>query len=1219
MTKALIIITIILSSFLNLYSQPWLKSEKKDKSQISFFERKKQFYKYWETHKSINEHGYKQFKRSEYFLEPRVNSQGFLPSQILWQESQKLRKQIQTKASSSQWQELGPFDTPLEINSGRRRGSGRINAIAFHPTDPNTIFVGAPAGGCWKTTNGGQTWTCLTDDLPSLGISAIAIDPVNPNVIYLGTGDGDASDTYSIGVLKSTDGGQTWNATSYVDQLHVQASIKRIIVNKLNHNEVLVLGGGIVKKSYDAGLTWSSKKIGSFRDMLTKPGDPNIVYLAGYNYNGGANIYRSTNFGDNFQIISPNNIIFGQAQRIALAVTPYKPNIIYALCSQNNNGFHSIWKSYDMGDTWEKIIDYSQINLLGWSTNGNDSGGQAWYDLAFAVSPTDENILFVGGVNVWRSLDGGYTWELNGHWYGGGGATYIHADQHIFRYNPLNNILYAGNDGGIYKTENEGNSWEDISDGISILQLYRLSTSFTNPDIVTCGAQDNGTMKKNSTQWNAILGGDGMETLIDYTDENVIYGESQYGNMNRSTDGGYNFTSIKPSGTSNGNWVTPYIIDYNNHNTLYAGFKDVYKSTNRGNSWTKISTNIFGGANIVSLAIAKSNSNYIYAASNSSIKRTKDGGATWTSINGAGNQSYITYIAVDPVNPEKIWFTTSGFYDNQKIYTSNDAGDTWQNISGGLPNVPANCVTASGTNYGAYIGTDLGVFYRDTTLSQWVPFNYGLPNVVIDELEINTAKNEIFAATYGRGIWSSPLYQQVLAPVSDFSFSIISGCSGQVDFVNESTSFIDSIIWDFGDGTTENALNPTHYYLSSGTYQVTQITYNNIGSDTSIQTVNINAFVQSPVVADTSVCENSQLNLTATSTNTVNWFDENNNLISSTNNFITGNLNNDTLFYVCSIVDYDINFARNDTNNTNINYNSANSEGLIFNAYNSFILKSTKVYANSSGNRTFYLTDSLNNIIDSVVVNLATGENIVNLNFNIPVQNNLKLVANANSSLLYEDSTASYFPYNVAPYVEILKSTAGYNSYYYFYDWQITIANCKSETKEINITVIQKTVADFTYSVFYNYVNFFNNSQNSTSYIWNFNDGTTDTLISLSHQFTDINQTYDVSLIAKNSCFSDTITKTINPASDINDIKSGDNQVIVYPNPTKEQANIMININKQSDVNLYIYDINGKEILNKKYKTEKNINSAIHFNNKGIYLLKTIINKKIYYNKIIVF
>lgn len=1219
MKKLILILNIIFISSFNSFSQPWLKNKTKDISEISFFEQQKSFYKYWKNNKSTEQHGYKQFKRSEHFLAPRVNSQGFLDSRILWDESQKLQNKIQTKASSSQWKELGPFDTPLEINTSNRRGSGRINAIEFHPTNPNIIYVGAPAGGCWKTTDGGQTWKCLTDNLPSLGISAIAIDPTNPNIIYLGTGDADASDTYSIGVLKSTDGGITWAATSYIDQMHVRASIKRIIINKLNHNEILVLGGGIIKKSYDAGQTWTSKKIGSFRDMVTKPGDPNIVYLAGYNYSGGANIYRSTNFGENFQVISPNNIYFGQSQRIALGVTKYNPNIVYALCSQSNNGFHSIWKSYNQGDTWNKIIDYNDYNFLGWSTDGSDSGGQAWYDLAFAVSPEDENIIFVGGVNVWRSLDGGSTWELNGHWYGGGGATYIHADQHIFKYNELDNKLYAGNDGGIYKSNNDGSSWEDISDGISILQSYRLSTSITNPNIVTCGAQDNGTMKKNDTVWNAVLGGDGMETLIDYTDENVIYGESQYGNINRSTDGGNNFTSIKPSGTSNGDWVTPYIIDYNNHNTIYSGYKDVYKSTDRGNSWTKISNNIFGGDNIVSLAISKTNSDYIYASSNSGLKRTKNGGATWDAINGTSSVNYITYIAVDPTNPEKIWITKSGFTANEKVYTSNDAGDNWINYYDGLPNVPANCIIASGYNEGVYVGTDLGVFYRDSTLSQWVPFNNGLPNVVIDELEINTTKNEIFAATFGRGIWSSPLYQQVQTPISDFSFNVISNCSGQVNFSNESTSFIDSIVWDFGDNSSENSLNPIHFYASTGTYNVTQITYNNIGSDTSYQTIVISAFIAPPIVNDTSTCENTTMSIIANSANTVNWYDINNNFISSGNNLITGNLNSDTSFFVNSIIDYNINFARLDTNQANSNYNSINKQGLIFNAYNDFVIKSVKVFANTAGNRTFYLTDSLNNIIDSLVDNLAQGENIVNLNFNVTSQENLKLIANANSDLLFEDSTASYFPYNISAYAEIYKSTFGYNSYYYFYDWQITIQNCKSETKEVSINVVKNPISEFTYSVFYDYVNFFNNSQNATNYLWNFGDGTNDTLISLSHLYNNVNQTYDVSLISSNSCGSDTITKTINPASDIKTNNETENYIVVYPNPTKNISNIIINNNKRSNISLFIYNINGKEIYNKNFKTSKSINQQINLDTKGVYLLKTIINKQIYYNKIIVF
>ena len=357
-------------------------------------------------------------------------------------------------------------------------------------------------------------------------------------------------------------------------------------------------------------------------------------------------------------------------------------------------------------------------NLLGWSANGSDSDGQAWYDLALTVSPIDEDVLFVGGVNCWKSTDGGQNWNLNTHWYGGGGANYMHADEHMLEYNSLNNYVYSANDGGLYFSSDHGNNWTDISDGLHITQFYSLGVSQTVQDKVITGSQDNGTFLKTSLNWNAVIGGDGMECIIDHSNSNTMYGALYYGDIRKSTNGGNSFSSIGPA--NNGAWETPYVIDRNNSQVLYAGYDELYKTTDGGNSWNTITNNQTNGGKINEIALAKSDQDVIYFSDGPNIYKTIDGGSTWINITGSLPYKTISYIIVHPTDENKVWITFSGYTSGKKVYHSSDGGTSWQNISGTLPNIPANCIILdeNSSNQTLYIGTDLGVFTTDSTLSE---------------------------------------------------------------------------------------------------------------------------------------------------------------------------------------------------------------------------------------------------------------------------------------------------------------------------------------------------------------------------------------------------------------------------------------------------------------------------------------------------------------------
>ncbi|MBL4624064.1 MAG: T9SS type A sorting domain-containing protein, partial [Flavobacteriales bacterium] len=375
--------------------------------------------------------------------------------------------------------------------------------------------------------------------------------------------------------------------------------------------------------------------------------------------------------------------------------------------------------------------------------------------------PTNAEEIYIGGINVWKSNNGGSTFSITSHWVHPSGIGYTHADIHVLE--TFGNKVYCGSDGGVFKSSDAANSWIDITFGLQITQFYGFGSSETNPNLIIGGAQDNGTNLWSNSSWTHVIGADGMEALIDWYDPQIMYGSIQNGSLQKSTDGGVSFNGISSTMTDveNANWVTPYDIDPVDHNTLYAGYENLWKTTDGGNSWYTIS-NFTTGA-LDQIAIAPSNPDFIYVSVNSIMRMTFDGGTTWSTISNTLPGYTITDIAVDPESHIRVWITYSNYADGNKISRTDDGGITWTNVSGSLPNLPANCIaTEEGTYNGVYIGMDAGIFYTNDTISDWLPYFENLPNVIINELEVNEASGKVRAATYGRGIWESNLYTKPL-------------------------------------------------------------------------------------------------------------------------------------------------------------------------------------------------------------------------------------------------------------------------------------------------------------------------------------------------------------------------------------------------------------------------------------------------------------------------
>jgi len=694
--------------------------------------------------------GWKQFKRWEWFMEQRLSEEGKMPnSKVIYEEVKRANLQKQFRGASGYWQLIGPIEEPTN-SSGQ--SIGRISAIAFHPTDTNQIWAGAPSGGLWKSEDNGHSWEPLTDDLLNIGVAELVINPHNTDTMYMATGDGSSGDTYSYGVMKSVDGGQSWDTTGLSFGVNEGRNIRRMILDSTRTNVLIAASTSGIYRTENAGATWQLVQSGNFCDLEFKPFSHDTVYATTSSLSASP-FFISYNNGQSW---APSISGMGTTNigRCKVSVTKANPDMVYVLATNSASSYQGLYRSMDAGANWTLMSD--SPNILGYDEYGSDEDGQGWYSMELAVSPLNANEVRVGGINTWKSSNGGTNFLIESHWYGANGS-YIHADQHRAEYHPITNQFYAGNDGGLYRRSHFFNGYESISSGMSITQFYRLGNSASDPTILLGGAQDNGTFRWKNNIWGAVNGGDGMEAIVHPTNPFIMYATIQNGELFKSIDGGQSFSdNLAPT---EGAWVTPFMLEPGNPQVMYsASGSKVYRSENAGSGWFDFSpslTSVNSGP-LIMLDVATSNQEYVVAGSSRSIRITKDLGGTWGNILNGLASNNMTYVAFDPLDEETIWVTFSGYTDARKVYRSQNGGSTWQNMSMNLPNLPVNCVEIERSSTGGvYVGTDVGVYYWDSNLSEWEPYMTGLPNVIVNELEIHEATHTIRAATYGRGIWET--------------------------------------------------------------------------------------------------------------------------------------------------------------------------------------------------------------------------------------------------------------------------------------------------------------------------------------------------------------------------------------------------------------------------------------------------------------------------------
>lgn len=751
MKKTYLLLTL-LCSFLG-YSQfnesaPWMQrsASTETKKERSIDEITTLFNEYWKNHdKNKRGSGYKPFMRWENHWRNKTNADGTLlsPDQMWSAWNQKKNQKAQRSGNQnrslpvSNWTPIGPF---THVNTGSwSSGQGRVNFVYVDPTNANTLYIGAPAGGIWKSTNNGSTWTPLSDELPQIGVSGIAVDHTNPNVIYIATGDKDASDTYSIGVLKSTDGGATWNTTG-LTFANTSTLAGDIIMNPTDPNMLWVATSVGLYRTLNGGTTWTMEQTGDFSQgsIRVKPGDSNTVYAVTTN-----KFYRSTNAGDTFATIITGLPI--SSGRMLLDVTPANANYVYILSTTTSDALQGIYRSTNGGTNWTKTS--GTTNIL--------ESTQAWYDLALAVSDTNADEIFTGCLNVWKSTNGGAAVTKVNNWNAPNAAAYTHADIHFLRY--YGGKLYAGTDGGVYVSSDNGTNFTDLTAGLQISQFYKIAVSKQSADKMVGGLQDNGGHAYSGNQWKNFYGADGMDTAIDPNNSDKYYGFIQNGSsLYISADAGNSLgSSVGSPGGVDGNWVTPLMA--NAAGELFSGFAGLFKLV--GSAWVQQNTGSVGTGNLEHIAIDPSNDNNMYVVNGSGLYKSTDKGITFTLAYSAA--SNITSVCVHSSDSNIIYITTSG--TGGQALKSTNGGTAFTSFSTGLPSIGKNVIRHQGRNTlnPLYLGTSLGVYYRDDSMTQWEPFDSNLPNVSVTDLEVNLEDSKLTAATYGRGIWQTPIPVEV--------------------------------------------------------------------------------------------------------------------------------------------------------------------------------------------------------------------------------------------------------------------------------------------------------------------------------------------------------------------------------------------------------------------------------------------------------------------------
>lgn len=731
--------------------------------------------------------------------------------------------------NAQSWEWLGPGNV-----------GGRVRALLVHPYQPATLWVGSVSGGIWKSTDGGAAWQPLDDFMANLAVSSLVMHPVNPDILYAGTGEGfyNSDGIQGAGVFKTTDGGSTW------DQLPATANSNWFYVNRLaidpNNGDILLAATRTgLYRSVDAGASWTHLLAADALDVDFHPSDSGRAVASGY----AGLAWYTINGGLSWAPASP---FPATTDRVEVAYAPRDPQIVYAGVDLNGG---ELWKSVDGGKTFLRVNSGTYY-----------LGAQGWYNNTLWVDPTNSSTLVVGGIDLYRSTNGGLTFSKISEWWNA--PLSAHADHHIIQAHPhfdgtSNRSVYFGNDGGVYKTDNIYSvmgisGWQELNNNLGITQFYGAAGSPAT-GVIIGGTQDNGTLRYTggTESWESMYGGDGGFCAADPTDPNYFYGEYVYLQLLRSENGGasadyicgkywdgqaWNWKAdpftIPDAKNGQASFIAPFLLDPNNPNRILAGGVSLWRTENAraqntaasGPAWYSVKAPVPFSSPITAIAIARGNPDLVWVGHrNGNVYKTTNGTHTtpaWIQVDdnppGVPNR-FLTRISIDPRDHNRVYLTFGG-YKADNVWRTGDGGLSWTNISGSgtgaLPGAPVrSLVIHPDFPDWLYVGSEVGVFTSDDGGAGWFLPQDGPANVSVDELF--WMDRTLVAATHGRGLYRVKV-------MANFTASPASGLAPlKVDFTNTTISGYTSSAWDFGDGATSTLDHPSHTYTTPGTYSVT--------------------------------------------------------------------------------------------------------------------------------------------------------------------------------------------------------------------------------------------------------------------------------------------------------------------------------------------------------------------------------------------------------------
>ena len=615
------------------------------------------------------------------------------------------------------WTEIGPSNI-----------GGRTRQLVFEPGNPDVMYASAVAGGVWKTTNGGKSWVQLTDlAIPNIAVNSLAIDPASPRTLYAGTGEGyfNADGVRGAGIFKSTDGGATWARLSSTDTVDFRF-VNDVVVSPRNSNRLYAATRSGVWRSTNGGNTWSrmvngASVLGCF-DLAVQPnGDEGFIFAScgSFIYGAASGIYRAVDSGAKQtwqQVYTEQNIA-----RTSLAIAPSDQNVIYALAAdaapgQYQHGLRAVFRSTAAGDagSWTAQVrntDPNKVNTLLLSNPvfamlhecrfGPSSVflNQGWYDNVIAVDPADPNRVWAGGIDLFRSDDGGHNWGVASYWWFGSGVAgapadpnYAHADQHAIAFHPdydgtSNTTMFVTSDGGVHRTDdaraNVGTSlanvcgspaagavtWQSSNNGYAVTQFYH-GTVYPDGQTFFGGTQDNGTIHgslKSAGTWRMIQGGDGGYVAVDPFNTNTLFAEFTGLSITRSHDGGATFTDAT-SGINNDPgfaFIAPFHMNAANPQLLTTGGWYIWRSTNQADSWQRASAITPGQGSVSAIGVSPVNSNR-------AVVGMSDGYLLFTHAANSANHTtswsfsrprtgFVSSVHWDPANADVVYATYATF------------------------------------------------------------------------------------------------------------------------------------------------------------------------------------------------------------------------------------------------------------------------------------------------------------------------------------------------------------------------------------------------------------------------------------------------------------------------------------------------------------------------------------------------------------------------------